>query len=209
MMDSLAHLFSFVCGQHPGHIWAPGGVELPLCQRCAGLYTGALWALAWLLLLRPPVTTGFLRAQAVLLLQMAPAGFHWVQQGPVLRTLSGALFAFGLVAFLGLIPLEHRPGQSRPKEGTTTAYWLALAAGLPVLLGAALWGGKVAGVLLSFGAVAGSLCLTGLAVWNVGVLAARLLARPSLAVRGRAAEPAALSLSAPVAGGRPSRSGDE
>jgi hypothetical protein len=33
---------------------------------------------------------------------MVPFGFHWVPQGPMLRTVTGLLFGFGLVAYLRL-----------------------------------------------------------------------------------------------------------
>jgi uncharacterized membrane protein len=102
MLEFLDHLFAAVCGQNPEHTWAPGGVPLPFCQRCTGLYVGA--AIAWLLhcWLRPRPTTRFLQIHGAFLLYMAPCGFHWLPQGPVLRTLSGVLFGFAVVAFLWL-----------------------------------------------------------------------------------------------------------
>jgi uncharacterized membrane protein len=102
MLEVLHHLFAAVCGQNPEHTWAPGGVPLPFCQRCTGLYVGA--GAAWLLhrWLKPRPTARFLEVHGAFLLLMAPCGFHWVPQGPVLRTLSGALFGFAVVAFLWL-----------------------------------------------------------------------------------------------------------
>lgn len=107
MLGILNHLFAAVCGQNPDHTWAPGGVLLPCCQRCLGLYVGGAIA-AWLHFgLRPVLSGRFLKIHGAFLLLMAPFGFHWLPQGPVLRTVSGVLFGFGLVAFL-LLPMTDR-----------------------------------------------------------------------------------------------------
>jgi len=102
MLDFLHPLFSHVCGQNLAHTWSPDGETLPCCQRCTGVYVGALVAallhLAW-----PPQPTRFWRwLNGVFLLFMIPAGFHWFPQGPELRAASGILFGFGIVAFLWL-----------------------------------------------------------------------------------------------------------
>ncbi len=99
-MELLTSLFALVCGQNPGHTWAPGGVLLPCCQRCAGLYCGAGLALFLHLWLRPRLTANFLYVHGGFLLLMVPFGYHWVPQGPVLRTISGFLFGAGLMTFL-------------------------------------------------------------------------------------------------------------
>ncbi len=36
-----------LCHQLPGHSYVIGGVQLPLCARCSGIYLGALLALVW------------------------------------------------------------------------------------------------------------------------------------------------------------------
>jgi hypothetical protein len=145
MNQALSHLFSFVCGQCPEHVWTCGDWTLPCCQRCTGLYVGALLAVVWHALAmnfsgwRCPLTPGggegehppgasaahrfdirgFIRrtlsayrptnaarwCQAALILQMVPFGFHWLPQGPLLRCLTGLLFAFGLVGLLW--PVRH------------------------------------------------------------------------------------------------------
>jgi uncharacterized membrane protein len=107
MLDILHQLFGAVCGQDPDHTWAPGGLLLPCCQRCLGLYAGAGIAALLHLRFRPQLTGRFLEAHGGFLLLMAPFGFHWVPQGPVLRTISGLLFGFGTFAFLWL-PLSGR-----------------------------------------------------------------------------------------------------
>jgi len=110
MLEILAHWFAAVCGQDPGHTWAPGGILLPCCQRCTGLYVGAGVAALLHLWLRPRLTGRFLELHGAFLLLMVPCGFHWVTQGPVLRMLTGVLFGFGVVTFLWL-PLSQRFGE--------------------------------------------------------------------------------------------------
>jgi uncharacterized membrane protein len=96
----LSELFNLVCGRAAGHVWAIGGIELPFCQRCTGLYVGATVALVGFLILRPvtsPKATGW---YGLCLLQMVPLGFHWVPQNDVVRAASGWVFAIGLVGLL-------------------------------------------------------------------------------------------------------------
>jgi uncharacterized membrane protein len=115
MLDFLAHLFAAVCGQNPDHTWAPGGLLLPCCQRCTGLYAGAGVAALLHLWLRPKLTGRFLEIHGAFLLLMVPFGFHWVPQGPALRTAAGVLFGFGVVTYL-MLPLK-----GERKRGTETS----------------------------------------------------------------------------------------
>lgn len=126
MHPLLTHGFGLVCGQNPDHIWVLGGVPLPFCERCTGLYAGA--CLAWLALrfLRPGMTPAFLWSHAGLLVLMGPFGFHAVEQGPLLRTLSGAWFAFGLVVLLNI----HRPS---PNPLPAQRYWIAFLSSLVLI----------------------------------------------------------------------------
>jgi uncharacterized membrane protein len=118
MLDVLTQLFAAVCGQNPGHTWAPGGMLLPCCQRCTGLYLGAGVAALLHLWLRPKLSGRFLEIHGAFLLFMAPFGFHWVEQGPAMRTITGVLFSFAVVTYLRL-PLGGRAGESeaRPLPG--------------------------------------------------------------------------------------------
>ncbi len=102
MLDFLHHIFSWVCGQNPAHTWSPGGEPLPCCQRCTGVYVGALVAALLHLVNRPQSTSCWRWLNSAFLIFMVPAGFHWLPQGPELRAASGILFGFGLVAFLWL-----------------------------------------------------------------------------------------------------------
>ncbi len=67
----------------------------------------------------PRLTGRFLEMHGAFLLLMVPFGFHWVAQGPVLRTLTGVLFGFGVVTFLWL-PLSQglREQTTNPKAET-------------------------------------------------------------------------------------------
>ena len=113
---------------------------LPCCQRCTGLYVGAGVAALLHLWLRPRLSGRFLEIHGAFLLVMVPFGFHWVAQGPVLRTLTGVLFGFAVVTFLWL-PLSRRASAasrrtrpSRRQAGRGTHWPLAVDAGCPTAL---------------------------------------------------------------------------
>jgi hypothetical protein len=169
--DALLDLFSLVCGRYPGHVWAPGGFELPCCQRCTGLYVGAFCALVLQALYRPPARAGYVWAHLALLAQLVPCAMYWVPQGPISRTLSGAAFASALVAFLRLLPQEAWPAWLRPKERGNAGYWLGLAASLAGMLALALGGGRPGAVVLSVLTAAGACSLAALALLNLACLA--------------------------------------
>jgi uncharacterized membrane protein len=174
MLEVLKHLFSCVCGQNPDHTWLPGGVALPCCQRCLGLYAGAAVAAALNCWLRPRLTGGFLKWHACLLLLMAPFGFHWVPQDGILRTMSGVWFGAAVVAFL-------RAGAEGALLGAWR-YWLGLLAGLFGIPLAAACGGAITATVLSAMAalglaVLGCLVAANLADWMAGAL--RLFGLPA------------------------------
>ena len=205
MNDWFAHAFALVCGQNPAHLWAPGGLALPCCQRCTGLYVGALVAflLHWLCQSRP--AAGGKWAHGMFLLQMVPFGFHWLPQGPVLRTETGVLFGFGLVAFLWPLAVifvmqssnlrNRRISFGRSSEISIacgleirdTAEWNSalrhqragygsgLAAMLVLVPAAAGWGGRFGFVVLSWLAALGALVLAMLALANIGLGAVAML----------------------------------
>jgi uncharacterized membrane protein len=102
MLEFLHPIFSWVCGQNLAHTWSPGGEMLPCCQRCTGVYVGALVAALLHLTWRPAPTPRWLWLNGAFLLFMVPSGFYWIPQNPELRCASGILFGFGLVAFLRL-----------------------------------------------------------------------------------------------------------
>jgi len=179
-MEWLTAIFAHVCGQQ--NLWAPGGMALPFCQRCTGLYAGGVYALALCLLWRPRPTASVLWLHGGMMLGMIPFGFHLLPHGEVARTLSGYLFAFGMTYFLLLVPVEHFRLAERGVP--PAAYWLALIACAPLLLLAAMMGGTAAAYALAFLGAAGLLAYAALVLLNAYLLAsaarASLLSRAEL-----------------------------
>ena len=170
MREAVTHLFAWLCGQNPTHSWAPGGIMLPCCQRCSGLYAGAALAVLALFWLRPRLSKSFLEVHGACLVFMVPLGLHWVAQGPVLRTVSGVLFGFGVAAFLWL-PLASRLGWEtgsafppRLGGGSARVYGLTLLAAAALVPALAALGGAPAAYALTGLVCAGALGLAGLAL---------------------------------------------
>jgi uncharacterized membrane protein len=113
MSALLHHAFGWVCGQYPVHTWSPGGELLPLCQRCTGVYVGALVAALLHLAWRPAPTPRWLWLNGAFLLFIIPSGFYWIPQNPELRCASGILFGFGLVSYLWLVLPDKAPDRSQ------------------------------------------------------------------------------------------------
>jgi uncharacterized membrane protein len=170
-LELLTRLLAPVCGQNPDHTWAPGGLPLPCCQRCLGLYAGAGVALCLHWWRRPKLSGRFLEAHGAFLLLMLPFGCHWLPQGPVLRALAGVLFGFGVATFLWL-PLSGRVflrEASRPASQRVFGYALALALTLALAPGLGAAGGKPA-----------AYALAGLVLWGALALAFLVLANAAL-----------------------------
>lgn len=165
MLDLLSHLFAAVCGQNPGHTWAPGGLLLPCCQRCTGLYVGAGVAALLHLWLRPKLRGRFLQIHGAFLLAMAPFGLHWIPQGPALRTASDVLFGFAVVTFLWL-PLTSRLALHVSRPGVRS-YFLILSLTLILLPLLASEGGTFGGYALSSLIAWGGLALLTLVASNL------------------------------------------
>ena len=202
-MTELLHLlFSTACGQNPAHTWSPGGLALPLCQRCTGVYVGACVATLLHLAVWPQATYRWRCWHGAFLLTMLPFGFHWLPQGPIVRTLTGVLFGFGVTAFLRLtlsqpawrtrLRRAARSAPPVPPEGGRTSgpayvYGAGLLATLVLvpLLGAT--GNTRAANTLTFLSAAGALTLCGMVLANVilGVrgLTHRLVRRAPRAAR--------------------------
>ena len=170
MFDVLRHIFAGLCGQNPDHTWAPGGVPLPFCQRCSGLYASAAVAAIALLVLRPRLSKRFLESHGACLLVMAPLGLHWVPEGPVLRTLSGILFGFGVAAFLWLPLAAGRGWAEAPRPHAASGYGLAFAASLVVIPILASMGGAGSAYVLAVLGCAGAAAFLLLVIASVGSL---------------------------------------
>jgi uncharacterized membrane protein len=189
MLAVLNHLFAALCGQDPGHTWAPGGLLLPVCQRCTGLYVGAGIATVLHLWLRPRLSGRFLVVHGAFLLFMAPFGFHWVPQGPCLRAVTGVVFGFGILTFLWLpvsasVLSATRFAATRPADPAQASLFYAIMMALTLvavpLLGAC--GGTPMAYLLSLLAGWGAVALAAIGLANVGLgLAAGLRAACRLA----------------------------
>ena len=177
MLELLRNFFGWICSQSPAHTWSPGGEWLPCCQRCTGLYVGAMVAAALHLVLRPAPANRWLWLNGGFLLLMVPFGFHWLPQGEVLRALTGVLFGFGLVAFLSL-PFAHtgsplpalHPANSNARGGAKIAAWLV---GFLATLSLVPWLGTNGNVFAAYSlallAAGGALVLAGLVLVNAGL----------------------------------------
>lgn len=176
MLEIFNHALSWVCGQNPDHTWMPGGLPLPCCQRCIGLYVGAGVAALLHIALKPQPTARFLQVHGLFLLLMVPFGFHWLPQGEVLRGWTGVLFGFGLVMFLSqtLSARSNDTENSTSRIGTVGLYWLGLVLTLLAVPVLGVWGGRGSSSVLSSLAALGALVLASLALANVGLAIASL-----------------------------------
>jgi uncharacterized membrane protein len=173
MLTLAQEVFSMVCGQNQDHTWMAGDILLPCCQRCTGLYAGALLGIALHLWLKPALTGSFLKWHGFALLFMVPFGFHWLPQGAWLRTVTGVLFGAGVVTFLWLplaaIRNEHPIGRAAP------AYWLLLVAGVLLLPWCGATGWRPCGFFLTALVCAGALALAVLVAVNALLVFRELL----------------------------------
>lgn len=167
-MTVLDQVFSYVCGSN--HLWAPGGEVLPFCQRCTGLYVGCVFALVLYALFRPRPTSLVLWIHGLLLLLMVPFGYHLVPQNGVIRTLTGQLFAFGLVYYLMLSPAARLNIWSRARRENLRAYIFWLLGGIGALQIAVQAGGVRTGTVLAWAGLAGLVVYAALVVANLVLL---------------------------------------
>jgi uncharacterized membrane protein len=164
-MAFLTCFFAHICGQV--HCWQLGVQVLPMCQRCTGLYVGGAYALLTWWWFRPRPTSLMVWAHGIMLLVMAPFGFHLVAHGADVRTLTGQLFGFGLVYYLALHPADRLGLWFGGEHGRQWRYALTLASGIPVLLLAVHRGGIVTAWMLTLLALIGVLTFTLLALANL------------------------------------------
>ncbi len=167
-MNLLQELFSYVCGQQ--HCWVLGGVRLPVCERCTGLYIGAFCGLILVFLFRPRPRAALYWIHGVWMLLMLPFGFHLVQHGGLTRTLTGALFGFGLVYYLVLNPLTQWRAWAGDSSLLTMLYFGLLGMALGALLLAVSTGKMLAAWILIGTAVMGLLALFLCVLVNIAVL---------------------------------------
>jgi uncharacterized membrane protein len=175
-MNWLAQIFSHVCGQV--HCWAPGGVAMPVCERCLGLYLGALWSFVLVLILRTSPTRWMLWSHGMAMLVMLPFGYHFVPHGPAIRTVSGFLFGMGMVYYLALVPAEILQLERFVKNRSAIGYAVAALLPVPLILfavknGSAFAGSRLALLAAAGLAVAALLALTNAACFSYSVFGLR------------------------------------
>jgi uncharacterized membrane protein len=176
MNEWLIYIFSFVCGRYAPHTWILGGIELPCCQRCTGLYAGAALAILLQLGCRPNDSFRYRLIHGLCLLQMAPMGLHWIAQDALLRCLSGQLFALSLVAFLSRQLSARGVPAPSPDRAGHNYYWAGVVISLPLISLLAQWDGIIAVTLLSVLVLAGGcglLVLTLVQLGSVGMALVR------------------------------------
>jgi uncharacterized membrane protein len=189
-MDVLRHLFSFVCGQV--NCWHAATVTSAACQRCTGLYVGALIAAALFAILRPRPTSLSLWLHGLAMLAIIPFGYHLVPHGPILRAATGQLFGYGMAYYLLLVPADRFnlwcssvPYPSRPlwaRVWGRSFYTISLLVAIPLVIFTATSGSALAINSLSYLAFAGLLAVVFLIAWNIFIL----LATAWATVRARA-----------------------
>ena len=185
-METIRQIFSFICGQ--GRCFVVDGTALPLCQRCMGLYAGALLTAIWLVAAGTwrrgmPGWSVFLINTATLLTAIL-GGLRVLDYSPMWRLTCGLWTGHVVVLWLigGAVQLRSlsRP-QTRPQlpwrrrdklQGLIFPAVLAgFAAACPLLLqiGRCLW--TVVAVLgvsvLIFMTVVAAGSLIGYCVWNL------------------------------------------
>lgn len=171
-MDFLNEVFNFLCGQV--HNWSIGGLSLPFCQRCTGLYIGALYAMAAILLFRPRPTRVCLWLHGTFLLVMAPFGFHLVEQNAIIRTVTGQLFGAGLAYFLVLQPADAINVNYLARAHLQ--YFVALLPGIPILLLAICYGGRFVCSILAWSGLLAFVVLALLSLANLSIVGAKVCA---------------------------------
>jgi uncharacterized membrane protein len=173
MGDWLTALFGLVCGQLPAHTSAPGGIPLPFCQRCTGLYAGAAVAAVMHVALRVRASERFLQAHGGMLLLMVPLGFHWLPQDEFVRMTSGVVFGAGVVAYLWPTVAPRLLALHPLSRTGSWIYATGIAATLAAVPAAALFGGAAAWDTLVLLALTGAAALALLVSLNLALLVLR------------------------------------
>ncbi len=168
-MELLRHLFSHICGQV--NCWHAPGATSAACQRCTGLYVGALIAAALFLIFRPRPTALSLWLNGLSMLVIIPFGYHLIAHGTIVRAVTGQLFGYGMVYYLLLVPADRFDfWRSRIARISRLWYATALVLAIPLVLLAATSGLPLAIIALSYLAFAGLMTVTYLISWNALIL---------------------------------------
>ncbi|HUT56707.1 MAG TPA: DUF2085 domain-containing protein [Phycisphaerae bacterium] len=188
-MEWLVDIFSHVCGQ--GRCFLVGGAALPICQRCLGLYVGALLTGVWIIAGGArgrglPSWSVFVVDTAALAAAML-GGLHVVEGGPALRMTCGQWT--GHVAMLWLVgaavqlaALRNPSKDTPPWRLRDKAGGVAMVAAMPLVAGAFGWLAALGWWFWTAAAVAGLVLLVLAVAWSL-IEAARWAA--AYASRGR------------------------
>ena len=98
--ELVSQVFSLLCHQDPSRTFQPGGEPLAMCARCVGVYAGFIFALPMMVVAARLGRKLSMYLHGAFVLQVIPFGFHLIPHGRTLRTISGQLFALGVVYFL-------------------------------------------------------------------------------------------------------------
>ncbi|MDT8070975.1 MAG: DUF2085 domain-containing protein [Terriglobia bacterium] len=184
-MDFLRHLFSHICGQV--NCWHAGGVVSAACQRCTGLYIGALVAAIAFVTFRPRPTSRSLWLHGIAMLLMLPFGYHLVPQSTVVRAITGQLFGYGMSFYLLLLPADRFDFWCTGIPTISSVWYLiSLITAIPVILLGATSGSPLAVTALSYLAFAGLMSVTYLISWNALILLATAWGAVSTRMSGTA-----------------------
>jgi len=198
MLDAL---FSNFCHQMPERSFALGPAVLPFCQRCTGVYLGALAAAIFFAShgrrQRAAAPPPILWLNVCFILAMGIFGFHLVETSAPLRYVTGALFGSAVVLLAWPLLLTRLIPQplSSWNRADVIRYALVLAALLagPFVLGRLPTSDPAASRLLASAiAIIGLLGLTLILTLPNALLA--LLIVPRLSTRVRRAVLAAVLL---------------
>ena len=114
--ELVSRLFSFLCHQDPSRTFQPGGEPLVMCARCVGVYVGFLLALPLMAVAARLPRKLSIYLHGAFVLQVIPFGFHLIPHGRTARTISGQLFALGVVYFLFLAIRHSKHCLDRPEN---------------------------------------------------------------------------------------------
>jgi uncharacterized membrane protein len=173
VLELITSWFNWVCGQNPAHVWTVAGMQLPCCQRCTGLYWGALTGVILDGLLRPEVRKRFLLVQAGFILQLGLFALPAFPDSGVLRMMSGVFYGCAVTGLLTwscrLDADNYTLGNWCSRGCVPLGYTAGLALCLAVTLTAIISDSRWGALFLCAGIAAGTLSLASLAAVVVAV----------------------------------------
>ena len=163
--DILGRLFGELCGR--ARCFVIGGEELVVCQRCLGLYVGALAAACWLMATRRwrlwRVRGWVVWLHVGLWAVVAVGGLHVVDVGPRWRLACGLWTGWLVVRWLVGAGSELRGAARGEGAGgwRTVAWEVGMMAGYAVLAWGFGWLGWLGAGVWNAAAGLGAVCLAG------------------------------------------------